>query len=71
SSINRGMPFVLGEAGSAISQSISELAGLLLQWEEEAVARGKIISENQTGSRERKSLLGKFFKASAKPVSLR
>lgn len=70
-SINRGMPFVLAEAGSAISQSIFELAGLLTRGEEEAAGKGRIVPESRADYRERKSLLGKFFKTSAKPVSLR
>lgn len=70
-SINRGMPFVLAEAGSAISQSIFELAGLLSRGEEEAAGKGRIVPESRADYRERKSLLGKFFKTSAKAVSLR
>ncbi|SHI34908.1 hypothetical protein [Desulfofundulus thermosubterraneus] len=38
---------------------------------EKAAGKGRIVPESRADYRERKSLLGKFFKTSAKPVSLR
>lgn len=69
SSVNKGVPFVLAEAGSAVGKSLFELAALLVRTGEgetaDATARASLPA------REKRSLVGKLFRVPARPVSAR
>lgn len=69
SSVNKGMPFVLAEAGSAVSKSLFDLAALLARAGEGAPREAP--QQAPAPARENRSLVGKLFRASAGPVSVR
>lgn len=69
SSVNKGVPFVLAEAASAVSRSLQEMAAGLVRKQEEQPSGAPVQAPFR--AQENRSLVKKLFRASARPVSAR